>query len=321
MYRTTAIARGARGTWQADLSCCVRAWYSDRMSKTVVTHDGKFHADDVFAVAALLLAEPTATVVRTRDEATIGRADIVVDVGGVYDETHNRFDHHQSEGAGGRGNKIPYAAFGLVWKKFGRELCESEEVARRVDEVLVTPIDANDNGIDLSVPAEADLWSYTIADAVRAFVPTWLEKNADIDAAFLEAVSFATRVILREIARAKAMIAGEGEVRKAYAEAEDKRLIVLDGDFSWKDTLAKLPEPLFVVHPQDGTWRLYCVRDNPRQFRNRKNLPESWAGLRDAKLAQMTGVGDAVFCHRNRFMAVAKSKQSAIRLAQIALSS
>ena len=41
----------------------------------IATHDGSFHADEVFAVAALgLLGEPV-EVVRTRDRDAIARAD------------------------------------------------------------------------------------------------------------------------------------------------------------------------------------------------------------------------------------------------------
>jgi uncharacterized UPF0160 family protein len=37
------------------------------------------------------------------------------------------------------------------------------------------------------------------------------------------------------------------------------------------------------------------------------------------ELAQVTGVADAVFCHNKLFMAVAKSKEGAIKLAELAL--
>ena len=60
--------------------------YSVSMRKEhsiIVTHDGKFHADDVFAVATLLLVFPGATVTRTRDEGLIKGADAAVDVGGI----------------------------------------------------------------------------------------------------------------------------------------------------------------------------------------------------------------------------------------------
>jgi len=36
-------------------------------------------------------------------------------------------------------------------------------------------------------------------------------------------------------------------------------------------------------------------------------------------LAKVTGVPDATFCHNGRFLAVAKSKEGALKLAEIAL--
>ena len=89
------------------------------MPKKIVTHNSTFHADDVFAVATLLIIEPDAEVIRTRDENIISSADYVVDVGQIYDKDKKRFDHHQLGGAGKRDDGIEYASFGLVWKEYG----------------------------------------------------------------------------------------------------------------------------------------------------------------------------------------------------------
>lgn len=48
----------------------------------IATHNGKFHADDVFGVALLTDLYPDATIVRTRDPQMLDTADIVLDVGG-----------------------------------------------------------------------------------------------------------------------------------------------------------------------------------------------------------------------------------------------
>jgi uncharacterized UPF0160 family protein len=78
--------------------------------KTIVVHDGPFQADEVFAVAFLIMYYPgfdmwkafcdgekewPFEIVRTRDEDIIAKADIVCDVGGVYSTHSLRFDHHQ----------------------------------------------------------------------------------------------------------------------------------------------------------------------------------------------------------------------------------
>ena len=57
--------------------------------KKLVTHNGSFHADDVFACALLALVleneDEKFEVIRTRDEKIIKEGDFVFDVGGIYD--------------------------------------------------------------------------------------------------------------------------------------------------------------------------------------------------------------------------------------------
>lgn len=55
---------------------------------------------------------------RTRDPAILDTCDIVVDVGGVYDEGKQRFDHHQRgfEEKFGFGFVTKLSSAGLVYK-------------------------------------------------------------------------------------------------------------------------------------------------------------------------------------------------------------
>src|SRR3990167_7769204 len=116
----------------------------------IITHSGSFQADDIFAVAILLLAVGESEVIRTRDKDQIAAADYVVDVGMVYDPAQNRFDHHQPGGAGERPNGIPYASCGLVWKEFGEMLAGGKEEADLIDTNLMQPLDAHDNGVAIA---------------------------------------------------------------------------------------------------------------------------------------------------------------------------
>jgi uncharacterized UPF0160 family protein len=50
-----------------------------------------------------------------------------------------------------------------------------------------------------------------------------------------------------------------------------------------------------------------------------KKLPKAWMGKRDKELAEVTGVIDVVFCHTGRFIAVAKSLDGIMKLAQLAI--
>ncbi len=292
--------------------------------KKLVTHNGKFHSDDIFACATLSLVleslnEPL-EVIRTRDIEIIKEGDYVFDVGGVYDPDNNRFDHHQLGGAGKRENGIEYASFGLVWKKFGIILCAKEEVVNSVDNKLVTPVDAQDNGIDLYTTNFEGVLPYAIWDAFSSFLPTWKEEENVTDRMFLEMVEIAKKILKREVKRAQDKLEAKVLVEKAYQETTDKRLIVLDIYYPWREALIAYPEPLFVVTPRlGGKWDLQTINVKLNSFKARKDLPKEWGGLLNKDLEDATGVPDAVFCHRGLFLAVADSKEGILKLAELAL--
>ncbi len=286
----------------------------------VVTHNGDFHADDVFAVAALSLLEGGIRVLRTRDAKRFSDGQYVVDVGGVHDPELRRFDHHQQGGAGKRENGIPYAAFGLVWKEYGAQIAGSGAVAAAIDEKIVAPLDAFDNGVNIYDMKFPPVEPYSIENYILLFRPTWKEET-DRDRLFTEAVQVAKTIITREIKRARDREEGTRLVQAAYRTAADKRLLILDGDYPWHEAANLYKDVLFVVRPSfmENQWHLCAVRVEPHLFQNRKDLPASWAGKRDGELAAQTGGSDAVFCHNNRFLAIAKSKEGALKLAELAL--
>ena len=95
--------------------------------KTIVVHDGPFQADEVFAVAFLIMYYPGLQIdmkslmarddypfdlIRTRDEDIIAKADIVCDVGGKYNTHALRFDHHQFQKPEGQDYVIPKGLHG-----------------------------------------------------------------------------------------------------------------------------------------------------------------------------------------------------------------
>jgi uncharacterized UPF0160 family protein len=284
--------------------------------KTIVTHNGNFHADDVFSVAALKQIFPSFNLVRTRDLALIAKADIVIDVGGEYDAEAGRFDHHQRGGAGERENGIPYSSFGLIWKKYGLEICQgNEEVANAVDAALVSTIDAIDCG-----HVEGIYDGISLSQTISMFNPTWQE-DSHFDSCFDEAVEFADRILKRFIASASGGISAKTIVAKAIENAQDPRVIVLQKYTPWKRTVHALAEKaLYIVYPsQTGQWRIQTVPVEPGSFEDRKPLPSSWAGLSDKDLQQVTGIDDAMFCHNGLFIAGAESFESTMKMATIAL--
>lgn len=294
---------------------------------TIATHSGEFHPDDAFAVATVSLflkrKPEDLKIIRTRDEDLISNADFVVDVGKDLDREKKIFDHHQYGGAGKRENGIPYASFGLVWKEYGKSICESSVVSGNIDEKLVQPIDATDNGMDIEKDIFRGVHYYAIEDAIFAMNPTWNEPSKMNDSLFLNAVKFARLVILREIEKARAFVKAENIVKKIYEETEDKRIIVLDENYPWKEILCKYSEPIYVIREdkEEKRWRVTTVKEGPNTIKSRKDLPVEWAGKSDKELVKITGVDDAIFCHVARFICVAKTFNGAMKLAQKALGS
>jgi len=284
--------------------------------KTIATHNGNFHADDVFSIAALKSIFPSFKLIRTRDSELIAKADIVLDVGGVYDPDTDRFDHHQRGGAGERENGIPYSSFGLIWKKYGLEICQgNQDVANALDAGLVSNIDAIDCG-----HVEGVIKGITLSQTIGMFNPTWQEES-DFDTCFDQAVEFASCVLARFIASANGGTTAKAIVAKAIDNAEDPRLIVLEKYTPWKKTVHKLSEEaLYVVYPSStGQWRIQTVPVELNSFEDRKSLPKPWAGLEGKELKEVTGIEDAMFCHNGLFIAGAESFKSTMKMASMAL--
>jgi uncharacterized UPF0160 family protein len=288
----------------------------------VATHPGTFHADDVFAIAALALVHGPLEIVRTRDPAVQGGCEIRVDVGGRSDPATGDFDHHQKGGAGERPNGIRFASFGLVWRAHGEQLAGSAEAARAIDERLVQGVDANDTGQTIAEPLVDDIRPMTVSGVMAAMNPAWDEElaPAEEDARFAGAVALATGILERELAGAAAFARAQGLVRDAIAKATDPRVIELDRNMPWRDTVvSESPHALFVMYPKADGWGMQTVPVEPGEFANRRDLPAAWAGLAGEELAAATGVPDAVFAHAARFYVSARSRDGIVELARRAL--
>lgn len=297
----------------------------------IVTHSGGFHADDAFAVATLLLLHPDAEVVRTRDPKVFETGDFVVDVGGEYDPARNRFDHHQEGGAGERDDSVPYATFGLVWKHYGANVCDRDDVndpeavAGVIEKKLVTPVDAFDNGVDITSEKIPDVHPYRVEQIFFSLEPTWQEPEKTTDEAFGEAVTLAGRILEREIVHAQAAVEAEIIIKDMYEKADNKQLVIFDDEYRFDRSLiakafTNYEDVLYFVRKHEGgLWQVVAAVDDIHSFDKRKPLPEEWAGKRDEELQKATGVETAVFCHNKRFMCIARTQEGAMTLAKLAL--
>lgn len=287
--------------------------------KTVVVHGGTFHADDVFVIAVLRLVfgKNNIKIIRTRDADLINKADIVADVGAVYNPDTLRFDHHQQGGAGKRENGIPYASFGLVWKHFGKQLVTEDEW-KIIDNDYVAPVDAGDCGFEIAQSSVDGVVEVNADTIIKLFNPTWQENGLVTDKQFEKAVTIAEAVLDRMIQKSKAKSAAKIIAKTLYEKATDKRVVVLDRPMS-ADSFIPYSDILYIIYPSEENWQLRALPIKKDSFTLRKPLPQSWGGKMDVELAKVTSVEDSVFCHSGLFLAVSKTKEGAVALAHIAL--
>lgn len=293
-----------------------------RFKKTVVVHSGNFHADDVFSVATLFLyLGKKIKIIRTRDQNEIENADYILDVGRIFDPSRNMFDHHQEGGVGKRENGIPYATFGLLWREYGEKICGSVEGQKIIEQKLVLPMDADDNALEISNDFLHGIKPYTISECINDL--NSISDDQDKNYIFKKLVNLAMDIIRMEVKIANRYLIDYKKVEEIYLTTQDKRIIVLDQDYDWNGILSNHPEPLFVIKPSPSikSWKVYAIKINEEKFKNRLDLPQSWASKEGEDFVKISGVKDAVFCHHQRYMAIVKSKEGAIQLAKLAIES
>jgi uncharacterized UPF0160 family protein len=307
----------------------------------IVTHGGKFHADDAWAVATLHVLYPGADLVRTRDQAIIDSADFVIDVGGIWDPATGRFDHHQKGFSGARPSGVPYASAGLVWRDYGarcvaalaaahtgQQLSDesAQQIAWAIDADIVQYLDLSDVGAAKNAPG-----GYGLSAVVSGYNPNWMDEErlgygeaADAYrlAQFRRAMDFLADVMANAVKyRVGATLALE-QVRQAEVLEGGRLLYLRNSALPWSSVVRKeMPKVLFVISHNLNEQRhmLHTVPATADTFEARADLPASWAGLRDVELAAVTGVPDAGFCHNGRFIAAAKSYEGIYAMALQAL--
>lgn len=294
-----------------------------RPNVVAATHSGTFHADDVLAAAALRLAKPSVTILRSRDNDQLHAADILFDVGRVFNPATCRFDHHQLEYSEARANAIPYSSFGLVWRELGDKLCGSAAAANRVDIALVQGVDAVDCGVTISKEV-VQVKLMSISAVLGSFNQGWqdLATTEAINAAFEQAVSVAKLILENAIREASGFEKAKAVVEQS-AVLEGGRVLALEHGVPWKETVldsSKYDQLLYVIYPDaQAKWHLSCVPDKSGSFSNRKSLPVAWAGLDGVELDKVTGIKGCVFCHRARFVGGHTTREGVLEMARLAL--
>lgn len=278
------------------------------------THDGSFHADEVTACALLLLFDliDKDKIYRTRDRSVLDLCEFVCDVGGIYDPSLKKFDHHQADYQG----RLSSAGMILLYLKESGTM--SDKMYQFYNETLIIGVDDHDNGRDMQ-PRGHSSYSYVVSNfAPIPYNPTEEEQNV----AFHEALDFA----LGHLARLRDRFEYVQSCRQIVEETMKKsnEVMIFEKGIPWLQLFFDLggeQHPAkFVIMPSGPHWNLRGV---PPSYEDRMNvripLPEEWAGLLEGELKKVCPIPGGVFCHKGRFISVWETKENALQALEYVL--
>ncbi|EAY30125.1 MYG1 family protein [Microscilla marina] len=281
----------------------------------LITHNGSFHADEVFAVAILQkLKGAPLHITRTRHPDLLGKVVknsnvLVVDVGLVYDPAHNNFDHHQ--------DRHLKSAAGLVWEHFGSQLCGNNvDVALLVQESLIDLVDQTDTNqnnilktIDEHLPGGT---AGTVSGLIGAF-----NREPDNDDKQMEqfdkAVKMAATFLENTLYEAEKIVA-----QKPIWEARQMltpQVVRLEQHCKgWKRWAALEPGIRFCLIPRASKneliegqqWQLTTIDAEAHPLPTLETMQ-----------AEVSNANDIEFAHKARFLAVFNNEATALEVVKL----
>jgi len=287
------------------------------LKKIFGTHSGAFHADDVFAIAALSMLHPEYEIHRSRDPEVWAQCDFLVDVGGSYHHVEKRYDHHFKDGPT-YDDGLKMSSVGLIWFHYGAEICGCPLVADRVCRRLIRQFDAIDNGVKLTHHLEdfPDVREISLSGSISMMNP---QDHSKTDEAFAGEVLRARSLLQAAIARATHWINSRDGLETALQEAlaEERSYILVPEDCKWTEHLfnSKGNETiLYAIFKNGKKWFAQAVPSAPGEFSNRKDFPKAWAGLCDEAFSETAQIPDGIFCHQGLFLCATGSLESTVKI-------
>ncbi|OHS95807.1 hypothetical protein TRFO_38054 [Tritrichomonas foetus] len=304
--------------------------------KVIAVHNQSFHADDALSIYFLRQTDEFkgASYIRSRDPEELNRADVVCDVGGIYDHEKRRYDHHQPTFKMTFPNStVQLASCGLVYFHFGHEINKnilkengrdlgnhSDLVYEAMYRLFVKEIDANDNGVSL-YPNEAEV-KYNLNTCVSQRIGMLNNIGTFDDAIELIGNEYKNRLLRFFDSDVPAIEVAEHTFKSRFDVDESGQILVNEEKCSIDHRIKELEketnckEILYNIFPRDdGSWNIRAL--NSSGFELRKPLP--FRGLRDEELSKACGIPGGVFVHKNGFIGAFKTKEAAIQFAKLAV--
>lgn len=288
----------------------------------LITHNGKFHPDDVFSTMFLskMIDNPILYRASVKDVPENHNA-IMYDIG------FGKFDHHGASARYRNNSNIKYCSFGLLWEEYGHKYLQSinaedeNKLFEVIEEKLIKQIDGIDNGLFPKIEAEYKLLD--LDQIIDLFNLSWEEKG-DNSINFLAAVNMAETIFDNLIKREKANIKASKLVSEHINEVKDN-ILILPKFMPYQEAIftsdnPKSKEIKVVILPSNrGGYDIKPITINKDSKELLVNFPVSYRGMHDKELIEITGIPTARFVHTSGFLASTENLNDAIELAKRAI--
>ena len=308
---------------------------------TILTHDGRFHADDVTAVSLLTTHFESigiqTNVRRSRDVKLFDQCDILVDVGEVYNPSKLRFDHHQKDcdETYTETTSIPLSSVGMVWKHYGEDLVEHyidnhtdksldhngiKELTDSIYFKIIQEIDASDNGVPMVTGGHRNYWSNLNLPSI---ISSMNSDDSEQLEAFQNAVSVAGKIInikFKEI------------INNYFIHLEDLKIVenivggIKEGGKEYiylEQNIVTIYKCLSKLDPGYRIKYLIIKNNNNYTVKTRSRKGEMFVNIRDIateKVLRDEIGNDLIFVHKKLFIAKTKTLESAKKVVGLSIS-
>jgi uncharacterized UPF0160 family protein len=290
----------------------------------IITHDGTFHADEVFAISLLkMFLGSKVSVTRTRarhelDQALKNPQTYVIDVGREYMPKMKNFDHHQRAFNARWKDGTLFSSCGLVWhhlKQLNYFDGYSRAVVHAIEENLIKKIDKHDNGVKnwalVSMIAMCNRAENTPDDFNRAL---------GVAHAYLENMFYQENANETNMAifRRDLQEYDEGEIFISSIPVKNSPIL---------SELSRNTNALVVVyktvdeHGGTDKWYARALKKYNEDLEEpiAADAPEHIRGLSGDQLSKKADIKGGIFVHRSGFVCGAENKTAALLYAEVML--
>lgn len=283
---------------------------------SVGVHNGPFHADEACSIALLQLVACSLSrsarveVVRTRDAMVLDQVDLRLDVG------EGALDHHYSRARKG------VCAFSrlveaLIPEAHGR--LRDKHIAKRL-RALAADVAGIDTGVEGTPNQFPEVRDLAMCATARSVGKPDAEAEQIHEELFWAAVDACRNRLerLQEVWEAESAaldtaqrdIEAAGPVTRYMAFSPDARMAPC------KEMLyqAKAKAWYYISRESEHVWYMLCAADPSKEFSgfsSWKLIPKKFRGLHGEALTAACGVHDAIFCHKDGFIAGFETRAAA----------